>query len=224
MSESISEPKPTQSKATASKAPGATPKPKGARPTAGPSEDDRFGAGPVAADRKLRIIGTAVVANRVRITIGGGEAQGVRLGMEGYVEAGDSMLSEFQIDSVTERVAYALIDANLRELSGHGVVVINPTSKPMPKLRADHRARVIGTAVEGGQTRIVVSAGFRQGVAPRVRGTLVGASGPGEDFEVATVTERTSIAFVHSTPDVVSRYPDVLLNPSNSGGLGKAGK
>src|SRR5205085_12069241 len=78
-------------------------------PTAGPSEDDRYGAGRVAQNLESRIIAVHVVDGRTRLTIARGTSSGVHLAMEGYVKAGLSMLADFQIDDVHPSRCHAFV-------------------------------------------------------------------------------------------------------------------
>lgn len=186
-------------------------------PTAGPSEDDRFGEGPVANDAHGRIIGVSIVGGRTRLMIGLGHKQGVHVGMEGYVRAGDDMLADFQIEAVNDRVCYASVDVTPDGLHGHDQVVINPSSKPASSApQHDMKARVVGISVEGNQTKLMIGRGVRHGARAGMRGYLVGQNGrPAAVFEVVEQYSSHVVAYVHEIPDQVRQHTDVVLNPSS---------
>jgi hypothetical protein len=97
--------------------------------TDGPSEDDRFGEGPVASDLAGRILRVSVERLGARITISRGSQDGVHLGMEGYVRRGAAKLADFQVDRVdaSGRSCSGVVAATPDQLQAHPDVVINPT-------------------------------------------------------------------------------------------------
>lgn len=186
-------------------------------PTAGPSEDDRFGAGPVATDARGRILAVNVIGgDRTQITIGLGVQQGVRVGMMGYVVADDGMLCEFQIHDAGDRTARAFVDTTVDGLRGHLHVMVNPSSRPgVAAPRQDMRARVIMVAVEDGRTRITIGFGERHGARYGMRGYLTDGGGrPYRRFEIAGLDLDRATAYVDDTVDNVRAHTTVVLNPS----------
>jgi len=192
------------------------------KPTDGPSEDDRFGEGATARDAEGRIIVVSIVNGQTQIGIGLGHDQGVGVGMEGYIKSNDGMVADFQIHRVTERVSYAFVDTTIDGIGGHHQVVVNPSS--MPKKSAplkDTEARIVGVAVDGGQTKITIARGSANGAHAGMPGYVIGASGKSiADFVVAEQHPSHCTAFVDLTVDEVHRSPHVMLNPSNAAGGG----
>lgn len=187
-----------------------------AKPTAGPSEDDRFGPGPIGANAEARIISGNVVAGRMRITIARGSTHGVRVGMEGHVKSAGFAIASFQIDEVKPHASYAFVDATLDQLGANAKAVINPTSAP-PRASRDLRSRVLHVSVEGDATRITIARGSDHGIHRGMRGTLVSDSGAeGPDFTVELVDGARSYATVNTTVDVVDAHKQVVLHPITS--------
>lgn len=186
-------------------------------PTAGPSEDDRFGEGPVANDAQGRILGVSVVGGRTRIMIGLGQKQGIHLGMEGYVKAGDGMLADFQIEEVRERTSYAFVETTVDGLADHHQVVVNPTSRPKSsEPQKDMSARIVGLSIEGGQTKLMIGRGVRHGARAGMKGYIIGNNGhPFATFEVVEQHAGYCTAFVHHTIDALREHTQVILNPAS---------
>ncbi|MCA9674166.1 MAG: hypothetical protein KC464_03910, partial [Myxococcales bacterium] len=188
---------------------------KPAAPTAGPSEDDRFGAGPVAADAHGRIIQVSVSHAGTRITVGLGAKQGVHVGMEGYVASADGMLADFQIEDVADRVCHATIQVPPDALAGHDQVVVNPGTMPKAAVRHDMKARIVGISVDHDRTRIMIGFGSNHGARAGMRGYLVGDDGRRyTSFEIAEEHPGHSVAYVDDTVDAVRAHSNVVLNPS----------
>src|SRR5579862_2563852 len=122
------------------------------QPTAGPSEDDRFGAGKVARDLHARVIKVDVAGHRTHITIASGTAQGVHVAMEGYVIDKNGNTHQFQVEDAGASVSTASIDGPVEELEGGGGgVVINPSAMPAKKAKQDLHARVIMNDIVDGK-------------------------------------------------------------------------
>lgn len=192
-------------------------------PTAGPSEDDRFGEGANARDAEGRIIGVSIVGGRTQIMIGLGKNQGVGVGMEGYIKADDGMLADFQIEQVKERTCYAMVDLTIDGIGDHHQVVVNPSS--MPKSSApvqDVEARIIGVSIEGGRTKIMIGRGVANGARAGMPGYVIGSGGRAvEDFVVTEQYPRHCVAFVNLTIDTLRHHGlQVMLNPSSMPGGG----
>ncbi len=185
--------------------------------TAGPSEDDRFGAGAHARDAEGRIIGVSVVGEGTQIMIALGSEQGVGVGMEGYIKTEDGMLADFQIHKVTERVSHAIVDVTPDGLGGHLQVVVNPSSLPKKSQpQKDMQARIIAVNIEGDRTKIRIARGVRNGARAGMRGYVVGSNGrPLEDFEVVEQYSGSCVAYVNLTVDQVQSHLQVVLNPSH---------
>ena len=184
--------------------------------TAGPSEDDRFGAGAHARDAEGRIIAVNVVGDGTQIMIALGSEQGVGVGMDGYIKTEDGMLADFQIHKVTERVSYAIVDVTPDGIGGHLQVVVNPSSLPKKSQpQKNMEARIIAVNIEGDRTKIRIARGVRNGARAGMRGYVVGSNGrPLEDFEVVEQYSGTCVAFVNLTVDQVQSHLQVVLNPS----------
>ena len=195
------------------------------QPTAGPSEDDRFGEGPVAVDQPGRILGVSIEDGRTRIMIGLGPKQGVHVGMEGYIQAGDGMLADFQIDQVKERTCYAFVDTTPDGLNGHHQVMINPTSRPKSsEPRQDVHTRILGISVEGERIKLLIGLGVRHGARTGMRGYLEGGPGgrPYAMFEIEEARSGTSVAYLeHETVDSVRAHTNVVVNPKQMPGEAK---
>lgn len=181
-------------------------KSKRAEPTAGPSEDDRYGPNPIAPHTRLRIHRTDVVGGRTRIMIAGGTTHGVYLDMEGAVLSSTGPIANFRIHQVTPTASYAFVATTVDEVRGK-LVTLGPTTRP-PATR-DQEARVLHVGTEDGQTRIVIGCGTEQGVTLGMRGTLVGSN---IDFEIAVVDARKSIAFVKASFDEIDQTRLVTLH------------
>jgi hypothetical protein len=186
--------------------------------TAGPSEDDRWGEGPVAENAPGRILLVQVKSERTQIMIGLGQKQGVHVGMEGYVKAGDGMLCDFQITEVHERTCFAFVDTTIDSIQSHTDVVVNPPSLPASaQPRKDMKGRIVGLAIEGDRVKLMIGLGMRHGARAGMKGYLVGTSShPFDTFEVVEEHPGHTIAYLeHTTLDAVRQHTDVVLNPSN---------
>lgn len=184
------------------------------RATAGPSADDRFGAGPVGANMQSRLLAVSVEGGRTRVTMSRGKTHGVHVGMEGYIRAIGGMLCDFQVDAVEDRHCRALVEVTADQLRNLPVVILNPTTMPKRVVTQDVTARVIGVAVEGDRTKITIGRGSADGVAAGMRGHLAAVDGrEGEDFTIVGATVRQSFAFVRSTVDHVNQHPSAIIHP-----------
>jgi hypothetical protein len=185
------------------------------RPTAGPSESDRFGEGKVAADAQGRIIKVDVVGGQTMITIGLGAQQGVHEGMEGYVKDGDGMAAEFSVFDVKERTAHAFVSIPVGSLHQYSHVVVNPASMPKAPPVKDQKVRIIGISVEGGRTKILIGLGSNHGARGGMKGHLVDDSGRAHaDFVIAEEHPGHSVAYVDEIVDQVRAHPNAVINPS----------
>lgn len=178
-----------------------------AAPTAGPSEDDRFGAGKVGSNLSARIIKVDIVGPKTRITIAQGTEQGTRVGMEGYIKSAEGALATFQILEAQERLCIADVEGvTPDQLRNMPTVVINPTSKNAPRnpqIKVGEPYTVIGVNVVAGQTRITISRGSLHGVSEGMQGTLKGKLVSGDKtFTIVEVRERVSYASVASAPEL----------------------
>jgi hypothetical protein len=191
-----------------------------AKPTAGPSEDDRFGPGKIARDLHARVIKVDVVGARTRITIASGTAQGVHVAMEGYVIDKNGATHQFQVESSSAGVSQATIDGPVEELEGGGGgVVINPSAMPAAKgAKQDMHGRILMNTIEGGKTHIKIGLGSDQGVQVGMKGWLVSESGHRiVSFEILDVVNgRLSAAFIEASLDQIhDAGGTVVLNPSS---------
>jgi hypothetical protein len=184
------------------------------RPTAGPSEDDRWGAGEVAYDRAGRIINVSVVGGRNKVTIALGEKQGVHVGMEGYLKKGAGMAAAFSIESVAERTSTAFVDLPIDVIQQHLQVVVNPATMPKAESKHDMKARVVSISVEGGQTKIMIGFGSNHGARHGMKGQLLSESGGvWRTFTIAEEHPDFSVAYIDDTVDAVRAHTTVRLNP-----------
>lgn len=183
--------------------------------TAGPSEDDRHGAG-AGFDIRGRIAGIMTVGSRrseLRIMVGA--KHGVRPNMTGYIVEGAGMLQEFVVDKVTEDRTIAYVDLERDQIVGHTHVVINPTTRPgLAAPRTNMRARIVGITRTGERTRLVIGYGEKHGARWGMPGYVAGGDGrPFEEFKLEEVDLTKSIAYVSASVDQIRAYPTVVLNP-----------
>lgn len=185
------------------------------RPTAGPSESDRFGEGKVAYEALGRILRVDVVDGRTRIMIGLGQQQGVHVGMEGYVKEGDGMAAQFSIEEVRERTALAFVPLPVDVVQRHHQAVVNPAAMPKAPEVKDRTARILGISVVGGKTRILIGLGSNHGARGGMKGYLVDDSGRAHaDFVIAEEHPGHCVAYVDEIVDQVRAHPNAVINPS----------
>ena len=182
------------------------------RATAGPSADDRFGAGKVGVDVQGRIMKADVVDGRTRVTIARGTANGVHRDMEGYVKGAGGMLAELRVVDVREGMCFALVDVTLDELGSHHSVVINPSSMPRATITKNTTTRVLAVTSEGGRTKIIIARGSAHGVSPGMRGEL----SSGATFTIEGTTAKQSFGYVAESVDHVNAHQNVVLHPDAS--------
>ncbi len=101
---------------------------KQSKATAGPSEDDRYGEGPVGTNIQARIVGVDATADGSRIKIAVGD-RAVRVDMEGYVKGRHG--ATFHIEEVKGGIAYARVKmtpdlVRASAIDGITYVMINP--------------------------------------------------------------------------------------------------
>jgi hypothetical protein len=185
-----------------------------------PAVDERFGEGS-KSDVEGRIIKVDVVGGRTQLTIGLGQAQGVRAGMEGYVKAGGGSLTDFQIESATDRVSIATVDVSPHAIQESPYVVVNPSAKPAAG--KDIKGRVIANAIEGDRVRLTIGLGASNGVRVGMSGFMHSGDGKSyKDLVVSEVTSRTCVAFVQlHNLDEVHAHLEIVLNASASAGEDK---
>lgn len=187
------------------------------RPTAGPSEDDRFGGGEVGVDVNGRIMKADIVDGQTRVTIARGTMHGVRMDMEGYVKGAGGSLSALRVVGVREAMCFADLDITLDQLGTHQYVVINPATMPRGSLTKDTPTRVLAVHVEDGRTKITIARGSAHGVAPGMRGQLRSADGSaGAAFTIEGTTAQQSFAYVGEPIDHVNGHQSVVLHPKVS--------
>ncbi len=185
--------------------------------TAGPSEEDRFGEGPVASDAEGRILSVSVKGDMTEILIGLGKKQGIHVGMEGYIKQGTGMHADFQIHRVEDRTAFALVDTTPDAIQQTDLrVVVNPSSMPKSSApKQEMKGRIIGVSIQGGRTRIMIGLGRRHGARSGMTGYVVGPSG-GPLFRFVVDEEHPGHveAFVDATIDMLKDHHQIVLNPS----------
>lgn len=185
--------------------------------TAGPAQDDRFGAGKVGRNLSARIIKVDIVDGRTLITIAQGTSHGAHVGMEGYVKSAAGMLADFQLHEVRDAVSFATVDATPDQVSANLYVVINPTSMPRKTIAVAESTRVIAAVPEDRMTKITIARGSFHGVVEGMRGSLQGNLGnAGGDFTIVGTTATRSFAMVESTVAHVEAHAHVVLHPMQS--------
>lgn len=162
-----------------------------------------------------RIIGVSIVGGQTRIMIALGQKQGVAPGMMGYVKKGNGMLADFQIDSVGDRVAHAMVEATPDMLHDNNMVVVNPTQMPKSsESEGDMKARIVNLDIVGGKTRITIGRGTSHGARHGMAGYIVGSGGkPFEKFVIEEAHSTFSYAFVEHTIDGLKGHDQIILNP-----------
>lgn len=79
---------------------------------------------------------------------------------------------------------------------------------------SDVHARIIAVSVEGGLSKITMAAGHAQGVFTNMEGFIKRGDGMLADFTIDAVGERTAVARVELTPDMLHAHNEVIINPS----------
>jgi Domain of unknown function (DUF4157)/Putative peptidoglycan binding domain len=184
--------------------------------TAGPSADDRGPEG--AADLHARIVDYRTSGNDSHLTFDAGRKQGVVLYMRGYVQDGDGMVADFQIESVTDKHSKAVVYGfRPEQLAGH-TVVINPGQMPtVKKARKDYRTRIVESQTDHeGSVVITINGGQTQGVSANMPGVLLGKF-EHRHFVIHRVNASYAYARVQASVDQVRAEPDVIVNPTSVG-------
>lgn len=197
--------------------------------TAGPSQDDRYGAGLVGQNMAARIIKVDIVDGGTLVTIAKGKLHGVHADMEGYVTggAGGSMLAELTIQEVRQNTCTATVDVTPDRLRGYLEVVIAPTMKPTQALTANtNLTRVIGVSLEEdpkdkrSKPKVIIPRGSSHGVTPGSAGTLLGEdrNTEGASFEIGSTSAMLSFAYINETIDHVNQHKYVRIHLTSSSG------
>jgi hypothetical protein len=177
----------------------------------------RWGDGEEMFDIKGRILSVSVHGDHSEVLIAAGREQGVHRGMEGYLMAGDTFLSEIDVIGVDKRVCRARVDATPDQIGEHlDDIVINPSSKPAKAATAakDYKTRVISVSIIGGRSQITVAGGRAQGVEAGMHGVLLDAAGKKIiSFTLEEVSARTGKAFVDTTLDEIRTSHSAIVNP-----------
>jgi hypothetical protein len=184
-----------------------------ARPTAGPSRDDRG-----VSDFHTRLIGFSDVGGRCRIVIGGGSSRGLFAGMPGYIKAGTHLLAEFEIEAAQEATSTALLAMPSDALRGCQEIVVNPTSRPGPA--RDITAQITHAERGSGGVRLEINAGAPAGVRAGMTASMHEHEGAPafKRFVIDAVHGDTCQAFVPlPNDDLAKAYSHVVVNPSNGG-------
>lgn len=185
---------------------------------AGVETDTRWGDAEESFDITGSVMRVESARGGSRITISRGRADGIHVGMEGYLRngkglEGESMLADFSVESVDKRSCTAIVDVRPDDLQ-HVTAVVNP-SQPIVRTQpaSDHRAHIVRVTVSmDGRARIVISGGRDEGLTYGMAGYVVGANGhPIAHFELEQVDSRSCAASVDLTPDVLQRNPNVVL-------------
>jgi hypothetical protein len=186
-------------------------------PTAGVrAHGGRWGDGEEMFDIKGRILSYHVVGDGSEIVIGAGRAQGVHVGMEAYLMAGDSYLSSVEIVSVGKSACRARVHATPDQIQEHtNDILINPGSRPSRSDVQNYKTRVIKVDFVGGKNRILVAGGHAQGVRPGMQGILFDEQGKKiTSFTLEDVQARVSIATVSTAFDDINRSTSAVVNPT----------
>ena len=186
--------------------------------TAGPAQDDRYGAGKVGSNMNARIIKVDIVGGKTRITIAQGTTHGAHAGMDGYIKSAGGMLADFQLSEAKEAVSYANVEGVTQDqLKDNLYVVINPTMKNVPRraMTTPESTRVIGAHAVGDKTEITIAFGSAKGVTQGMRGSLQDNQGtPLEELTITQVTATRSLALVKAPPAKVQDHTHVVLFPN----------
>jgi hypothetical protein len=181
----------------------------------GKGPEAEFGKG-AKSDIHGRILRVQVVDGGTEIMFSGGEEQGVRADMGGYVKAGDNMLCEFKVKHVEGNVATAMVDASTRAIYEVSDVVVNPTSKPAAGENME--SRVIAVSISGDFVEITIGRGAAHGVRKGMKGFLHSEEHAESyaDFTVSEVRATVSIAHVKlPNLDVLHAHDRITLNPAS---------
>lgn len=181
------------------------------------AEDD-FGKG-AKSNIHSRILKVEVVDGQTQITMGAGRDQGVRPDMEGYIKAGDNMLTDFKVSWCNENTALATVGVSPRTVYEANDVVINSSSKPAPG--QDMKGRILGNTISGDYVDIMIGLGGAHGVRHGMKGFMHAADSdlPYADFTIAEVHATVSHAYVRlNNLDEVHQHPMVTVNPASGGG------
>jgi hypothetical protein len=186
----------------------------------------RWGDDEEMFDIKGRILSVSVHGDHSEVLIAAGREQGVHRGMEGYLMAGDTFLSEIDVIGVDKRVCRARVEATPDQIGEHlDDIVINPSSKPAKAATAakDFKTRVISVSIIGGRSQITVAGGRAQGVEAggRAQGVEAGMHGVLLDaagkkiisFTLDEVAARFGKAFVDTTLDEIHTSHSAIVNP-----------
>ena len=84
-------------------------------------------------------------------------------------------------------------------------------SKKMPK---DVHGRIISVSVVDGRSRIMI-AGWTEGLKSGTEGYVKNGAGMLAKFTIAIHDDRTSVAYVDLTPDMLHDHLEVVLNPTS---------
>ena len=183
------------------------------RATAGPSEDDRFGPGPVAKHLEAKVLKADIVNGGTLVTLSKGRLQGVRQSLEGYIKG---LYANLIVQDVERDTCRAFVDVTFDELADFRDAVINPHAMPRAPARPDPgTTRVIAVAVRGERTKITIARGVAHGVVIGTRGHLMSPDGiQGDAFTIFSATSRQADAYVTNTVDYVNAHPNVKLELS----------
>ncbi len=187
-----------------------------AAPTAGPAQDDRYGAGKVGSNLNGRILKADEVEGRILITISQGKSHGAHAGMLGYIKSTGGMMADFQLHDAQEARCTAFVESvTSDEVKSNPYVVINPTTMPRKTMTKDTWSRVIAISEADKGTTITIGRGSRDGVTHGMSGTMRAADGHDETFTVIEVTARNSKAVLKSTvAHVTANRDNIVLHPN----------
>ncbi len=94
-------------------------------------------------------------------------------------------------------------------------MVNDPRFSEEAKVVQNGAGRIISLQVVGGQTRITIALGHKQGVVPGMTGYIKKGNGMLADFQIDAAEDRVAHAMVDVTPDMLKDHSEVVINPSH---------
>jgi hypothetical protein len=145
-----------------------------------------------------------------------------KVGMTGYVKAGEGSAGTFTIDKMTATGAQALVDEATPDVLLGQVVVLNPTSIPerVPPSQHDVAGKLLwfeeANPHKGQYWEIFIDKGLQHGVRDRMRGHLLINNRRVAEFTVYDVHDERCSARVTLPKDkhTMEKGLPVILNPS----------
>lgn len=188
------------------------------QPEAGVRTDTRWGDDAEEMfDIHGRVLSTSIVGGHTELLIGAGRAQGVHVGMTGYMMKGDTYYAQLDVIAVDKKWCRVKVDATIDQIKADpDGVRINPSSVPARASTPvqDYKSRVLKVDVVDSQVRITIAGGSAQGVGYGMHGVMLDDTGRKiASFEISELASRSATAFVQTTVSEVYRSHSVIVNP-----------